>query len=462
MTVQTSAITWQDQSDSRYPLANYSLNFPVDPIQQFNLAGTYHLNNIIPAGVSVDNSQGAGTIQIQTAAFTVLILPFSREDIDLTNVSQQVTFSFQQTPGQPTISPYAVPIVFWMKKPPGAQQNQLAINTAVQSALVSSLLGNMQPIINSAFTEWPQGVGPFTSVAIPTYYAEGWVVSTTANNWFISQAINPFTQAAFGLKVASAISGTNPVKVGTALTSVDSVQFAGQQITLGIDVVNSSFQVGGSFTVQLVSGTGSDQNIFAPFTGATVLAIASIPFSSIVTTTARITLTTPGPIPSNIKQLGLIVQYTPGAATAIDTFTISRAQIDVGTIAQQFRTVPQLMERDRCLSFFERMNGEAATGYIFGHGHAVNAGDGFFLVRWKKKRAVPTLGISTAAGSAFLLSQPGIGVVGNSGALGPASNFSEDSCALQASCAAVLAVGAVTYLVDQSSGGTFFDINARM
>src|SRR5262245_42409956 len=130
MTRQIAALTWQDQSDADQPLANYGVDFSIDRVWQFNLAGTYHLNPILPLGMSADNTQGTAAIRIDCAAFTASVLPYTRQDFDLTNVSQQLSFT------APAGITYSLPIVFWRRQPSGAQQNQYASQRAAVSAFL--------------------------------------------------------------------------------------------------------------------------------------------------------------------------------------------------------------------------------------------------------------------------------------------------------------------------------------
>jgi hypothetical protein len=450
LTQITNALSWQEQSDPKQPLANYLLNFGLDPNWQFTLPGMYHFQSINPAGVTIDNSAGAGTITLQSAAFSVNILPFSREDIDLSNASQQVTIT-----GLAGIT-YSVPIVFWLTKPSGAQQNQFAINQAVQSALITSVLGNMQPIINSGFTEWPQGLGIFLAAG-PLYTAEGWMAQgSAASN--ISRATSASFPTPFLLQWQRSFGSgdVTPIVIGSALTSQDSAQYQGQIITFALDIALSNLLgfTAANFTVAIIGGTGTDQNVFTPFTA--VSTIASRTFTTNGFQSGRYSFTSAAPVPSNVTQLGIRISFIPVGNALNDAIQFGRPQLDTGTIAQQFRTVPEVMERDRCLAFFERLNGEAVTNFPYGVGQVF---DGTTTTRifipYKRKRAIPS---SVTPNGTMRIIAGGVIAISSFGA----QLIGQDRCVQLVNSGAGSTPGFGAELQDNAAGASFIDINARM
>jgi hypothetical protein len=459
LTQVINALSWQEQSDATQPLANYTVNFATDLVWQFQLStGMYHFQPINPAGVTIDNSNGGGTITLASAAFTVNILPYSREDIDLSNASQQLKLSYIGASQSPSVAPYSLPIVFWIKKPSGAQQNQYAINQAVQTAIASSVLGNMQPIINSGFTEWPQGASISVGAAA-IYTAEGWMARGGAGPaCTVSQvALAGTFPAPFGLsaqrKAGSAV--VTAIQVGTALTSNDSAQFAGQQFTVSFDLVLGVNFSGVNLTCSVFSGTGTDQNVFMPFTGATLLGSSTVPAGTVAGRQSFVVATS---MPINATQLGLIFSYSPvGVAGASDLFQISRPQIDLGTIAQAFRTVPQIMEKQRCLAFFEVLNSEGITNYPFAAGVCFSATTMFGGVDYVKKRAIPTISF----GSNYVIVIAGGFQSVNSINLAGGGSLGLDKVGLQFGTPSGLTANAGG-LVVSNAGTATMTLNARM
>lgn len=453
MTQAINALSWQEQSDPAQPLANYTVNFALDPVWQFRLStAMYHFQSINPAGITIDNSNGGGTITLQSAAFTVNILPFSREDIDLSNASQQLTLTYIGASQSPSVAPYSLPVVFWIKKPSGAQQNQLAINQAVQSALISTVLGNMQPIINSGFTEFPQGNGA-TPGAGASYAGEGWMVSCAGAlelSW--QQNVNPGFPAPFGFQVGRTVFSalTSSINFGTALTSADSRQFQGSQITFAVDVVRGANMGNVPLTISIVGGQGTDQNIFAPFTLSQVLATA--PFTG----QGRVSLTTAAAVPTNISQIGILFSYQPIGVGQLNEFVqISRPQLDFGTIVQQFRTVPQLMEKDRCLSFFEVLNSEGVANYMYAMGTSNVGNEVTTPLQYKRKRAIPSFVFT--ANNTFIESGGGNACTGMS-----CRNIGQDRALLAYATAGGMGLNIPRPIQDNGAGTSSIAINARM
>lgn len=397
MTQSISSLTWQEQSDPAKPLANYTLNFVTDLVWQFQLASVYHFQPTNPKGVTVDNSQGAGTINIICAGFTVNILPFTREDIDLPDNPAQIKFTL--LPSVPAIAAYSVPIVYWLVKPSGAQQNQFGVIQAVQAAIASNFLGSMQPIINSGMTENYSGLGANTLSGATAIYSnvEGWMLgpNATANYSLQQRVLAGSFPAPFALRIVRQVftADTADMTFGTALTSFDSTQFLGQICTVSFDLVfGQTFSAFQNMTASLIGGTGNDEAIFKPFTGRVVLGSINIPAGFI---SGRVTFTTLVPVPANLTQVGLVFSSIPvGVSAGSDSYQVSRPQIDIGQTAQAYRSVPQIMERDRCMSFFESINLEAVPLYAFCNGVTINANQVAYVQDYTEKRVNPVASIA--------------------------------------------------------------------
>lgn len=150
MTVLVPTITWLEQSDQNAPLAPSVVNFATDKVWQFQLNGTYHNQQIFPAGVTIDNSQSAGQVQVMVAALTIAVVPFQRFNVDFPPESQNCTITGIAGPNGANNNS-TVPISFYRVPTPGSQQNQLAIQTLVDNLTPGFILPFAGPVIPSGW-----------------------------------------------------------------------------------------------------------------------------------------------------------------------------------------------------------------------------------------------------------------------------------------------------------------------
>ena len=81
---------------------------------------------------------------------------------------------------------------------------------------------------------------------------------------------------------------------------------------------------------------------------------------------------------------------------AANNFFITGVQLEVGTVATSFQTIPFAEEQDMCLRYYERW--DATTRAYIGSGHAANTTLGWIMCKYeKRKRVAPTF---TASGTA--------------------------------------------------------------
>jgi hypothetical protein len=251
----------------------------------------------------------------------------------------------------------------------------------------------MNPIVNSAFV-WnvPAIVAPS---AIPSYVCEGWMVTVGT----VGQAIAglatstplPQSQSALSFGRALASSVTTPIAIGTAIQSLDTAQFVGYVLACSFDLsFGSGFASQGPLTAQLVASTGVNQPV-SGLSGGTVIGTGTFAYSA---SGARVTFSTSSPVPSYASQLSLVLSYTPtGSANPVnpEVVTISRVQFDT-TAQQSYRPVPYVMEKLRCLEYYEEIDIQSGTylglGSLYANSYAI------YDIEYSNKRIVPTIGIS--------------------------------------------------------------------
>jgi hypothetical protein len=206
------------------------------------------------------------------------------------------------------------------------------------------------PVINSAMQNWQRGT-TFTSVANVAYTADRWCAFTNAiTGRDVSRQVTgdttnlPNIQYALRMGRASGNTNTTNLFIGQSFENVNSIPFAGKTVTLSYYArAGANYSSASSvFNVYMAYGTGTDQNIFAGFTGQTSTGATN---GTLTTTWQRFTTTVS--IASTATQLGFYFGYTPvGTAGAADYFEITGVQIDIGNVALPFRTYAATIQEE--------------------------------------------------------------------------------------------------------------------
>jgi hypothetical protein len=239
------------------------------------------------------------------------------------------------------------------------------------------------PILNAGFDIWQRG----TSFSIPAsasaaYYADRFQLATGA-----SQAVTlsrqatgdttnlPNIQYCARIQRNSGQTGTGNLNFATTLESTNCIPLAGKAITLtfyarkGADYSAASSALG----VNLVSGTGTDQNIYSGFTGSAGVISST---ATLTTTWQRFAFT--GTIGATATQLAFYPTFTPvGTASTNDYYEITGVQIDVGTwtasTAPTFRRAGGTLQGElaACQRYYQRFTEDVAyTALLLGMANA--------------------------------------------------------------------------------------------
>jgi len=190
------------------------------------------------------------------------------------------------------------------------------------------------PIINGGMDNWQRGTSIVGGAVTRLYTADRWQADTGTQLTFSRQAVNDSTNLP-NIQYAARVqrtAGNTSVGTWNFVTSVETamaVPLAGKTVTLsfyakrGANYSATSNLLGAN----LFTGTGTDQNVYAGYTGS-------------VTTSNSVTLTTSWQrfaivytFPSTMTEFALQFTQTPPASTAgaDDWFEITGVQIDLGT-----------------------------------------------------------------------------------------------------------------------------------
>lgn len=271
-------------------------------------------------------------------------------------------------------------------------------STSAQPISLSTTAPGYNAIINGAFDIWQRGTSA-TINALNTYKtADRWVAYRNNGNATESRQTAGLTGFSYCGRYQRNASNaaTDIIWAVQSIETSNSIIFAGKSATLSFYArAGANFSSASSaLKVQVVSGTGTDQNVLTGFTGE------AFPVDQTVTlTTSWQRFTVTGTVGSTVTQLGVRFNYTPvGTAGAADYFEVTGAQLEEGTTATSFRrNAPSIAgELAACQRYFEAMNIAQTAGlYYLLTLYGVN---GAMSVVFKAvKRVAPTVTILVAS-----------------------------------------------------------------
>jgi hypothetical protein len=195
-------------------------------------------------------------------------------------------------------------------------------------------------VLNSAFEVWQRGTNVNTTTY--GYTADRWLGyqygSVTVSRQATADTTNlAFIQYCARVQRPSGQTGLNPIYLSQSLESSASIPLAGKAVTLSFYARRGSNYSSASnvLTAQIISGTGTDQNVnVGGFTGSVQVAAPTV---TLTTTWQRFTTT--GTVGATATQLGVVFTYTPvGTAGTNDYFEITGIQLEQGSTATPFQT----------------------------------------------------------------------------------------------------------------------------
>lgn len=249
--------------------------------------------------------------------------------------------------------------------------------SAITSINGGQLAGTRNKIINGAMGIDQRNSGSaqtITAAAALAYTVDQWYAYCTGAN-VTGQRVAGTAPNQFNYRFTGAASVT---KIGFAqrIEAVNSQDLAGQTATLSVDLANSLLT-----TVTWTAWYANSADTFGTLASPTRTQIATGTFTVSSTLTRYSTQIS---VPS-AATTGIEVEFSVGAQTS-GTWTIGRAQLEVGAVATSFEHINVAQELVRCQRFYEpgQFSLELA-GYATG---AIRC-SGFFKVT--KRTATPTI-----------------------------------------------------------------------
>ncbi len=197
---------------------------------------------------------------------------------------------------------------------------------------------------------------------------------------------------------------TAAIYMGQIIETADSIRLQGQQVTLSFWAAVGANYSGGNLTVQVVSGTGSNQSaanaVAATWTGQTNVINSA---AGLTTTMQRFQFV--GTVPTNCTQLGVLFSFTPsGTAGANDWVQFMGVQLEQGAVASPFEHRDAQVELEICQRY-AWLSAEPAAGVILGAGMNTGASaQTFYMAAPVQFYKPPTV---TVAAGTFKTNQSG-------------------------------------------------------
>jgi hypothetical protein len=221
-------------------------------------------------------------------------------------------------------------------------------------------------LINGGMDIWQRG----TSAAggYPTYLADRWmnyraVAGSTFSRQVTGDTTNlPSIQYCQRLQRNSGNTATNDVIISQSIESVNSIPLAGKTVIMsfyarkGADLSSASSVM----FAGIYSGTGTDQNFIAGFTGvATVVAESK----TLTTTWQRFSVS--GTVAATATEIGVQLGFTPvGTASTNDYIEITGVQLELGSVPSNFSRAGGTIQGElaACERYFQIVTGQMCAG----------------------------------------------------------------------------------------------------
>jgi hypothetical protein len=196
-------------------------------------------------------------------------------------------------------------------------------------------------VINGGMDIWQRGTSVAIAASSSGYTTDRWFYAVGANqaSTISRQATGdttnlPTIQYCARVQRNSGQTGGGGVGFDCSIESVNSIPFAGQTITFSFYARRGANYSASSniLNAQVLSGTGTDQNVQAGFTGSATVISQN---ATLTTTWQRFTYT--GTVAASATQLGIrFITTWAGTAGAADFFEVTGVQIELGSYATTF------------------------------------------------------------------------------------------------------------------------------
>jgi hypothetical protein len=268
----------------------------------------------------------------------------------------------------------------------------MAINTFSGGNFINSLqAAGKNAIINGGMDIWARGTSVAIAASSSGYTTDRWFYAVGANqaSTISRQATGdttnlPTIQYCARVQRNSGQTGGGGVGFDCSIESVNSIPFAGQTITFSFYARRGANYSASSniLNAQVLSGTGTDQNVQAGFTGSATVISQN---ATLTTTWQRFTYT--GTVAASATQLGIrFITTWAGTAGAADFFEVTGVQVELGSTATTFSRAGGTIQGElaACQRYYQLWTPGAFTN------ETNQIYDNVVGATWPPMRAVPT------------------------------------------------------------------------
>jgi hypothetical protein len=284
----------------------------------------------------------------------------------------------------------------------GGTSGAVTLNIDPAYAGCTNLSNMTNPVLNSAMQIAQRGTTiSLAASAGTTYTLDRWCTQTGANQaCTVTQEVTgdttnlPFIQYALRYKRNTSQTGTGGLTLLNAFETINSRPFAGKAVTLSFYARKGAdySATASALAVKLDSGTGTDQNPFAGYTGGATVCSTT---ATLTTTWQRFTAT--GTVGATATELNVQVVFTPtGTAGANDYYEITGVQVDVGSVALPFRTYAATIQGELAACQRYYWNWKSGNSLTMGIGRYTTATEmGIYTMFPVTMRTAPSLVATT-------------------------------------------------------------------
>jgi hypothetical protein len=197
------------------------------------------------------------------------------------------------------------------------------------------------------------------------YAADRWCVGTHPATTTTRQA-SDLTGFQYFLRTQrnSGNTATNGLSVAQSLETVSSIPLAGKTVTLSFYArAGANYSAtSNALSANLISGTGTDQNIFGTYTGAVTIVSQNV---TLTTSWQRFSIT--GTVGSTATEVAFYFNENPtGTAGANDYYDITGIQLEVGSVATPFSRAAGTLQGELalCQRYYYRVGGDGTYNRV--------------------------------------------------------------------------------------------------
>jgi hypothetical protein len=195
-------------------------------------------------------------------------------------------------------------------------------------------------LLNGDLSIWQRGTS-FTVSGATGYSADRLVYFMTPAGTISRQLTNdttnlPGIQYCARVQRTSGNTNTGGINVNQSLETANCLALAGKTVTFSYYARKGSTfsSASNALSIQIITGTGTDQNVSTGFTGQTTLANG---VATLTSTWQRFTVS--ATIGATITQVAVVASYNPvGTAGGTDYFEITGLQLEASPVASAFMT----------------------------------------------------------------------------------------------------------------------------